>query len=251
MCFWFFFFLVLLYNQLKQKLMPTPLIHCSVEHYHQMKFDDLGDFGLTVKSGFFSNNPPFIVQPITETVFGDSITDYTTKHAAYKSGGLLQKGPFLIAKDTLITNLDKIAVEVDKVALGNPDIITLSGNVPTDGSKSHAVKPGQAVVTIERGMPLEIVTKCALVHGAKHYGCILVQGGPLPNNVELLDSGKLVVNFNGVVPFPSNGIVVDLNDQREKHFPNLAHDVTYYAYYFCVNSAGVGPLSDPVSIVCW
>jgi hypothetical protein len=230
--------------------MPTSLIHCSVEHYHQMKFDDLDDFALTVKAGFFGNIATFPVQPVTETVFGASVSNYTAKYAAYKSGGLLQKGPFLIAKSELMGYMDDICVEVDKVALGNPDIITLSGNVPTDGSKSHAVKPGQAVVTIERGMPLEIITKCALVHGAKHYGCILVQGGTLPDNVELTDSGKLVVALNGG-PIPANVIVVDLNDQREKHFPNLVHDAIYYAYYFCVNSAGVGPLSDPVSIVCW
>jgi hypothetical protein len=221
------------------------LMHCSRDHYHSMSPDTLDVFAVGVKSGFFGNNPPFTVQPFTEATLQGNITDYVTKRGLYKTGGLAQR-----TRAVLLAGLDSIADEVDKVAAGNGDIITLSGNVATDGTRTASVKPLQPVATLERGGTRELIARCETVQGAKHYGCILVENQPLPAYVVLSESGKLIFDFSSQPPtVPS--MIVDLSDQREKHFTNLTHDATYYLYMYAVNSAGVSPLSDVVSMVCW
>ena len=229
-------------------------IHCSLS-YHNMELDKVESFCLGVKAGYFGHNPPFTVLPLTELAYEDLIKDYVFTRAAYVNGGELQKGPFLLAKAALMEATDSLASATDKVAKGDAAIITLAGFEPTKTGNSEGVKPGQCVVTVKRGIAGELISNCALVTGAKHYGCIMVEGGALPDWVTISADGKIVIDASEFTPGPDpskiTGAQFDLTDQREKHFTGLKHDATYYFYYYAVNATGVGPLSEVVSMVCW
>jgi hypothetical protein len=224
-----------------------------------MDLDTVESFGLGVKAGYFGNNPPFTILPITAVALQGLIDDYVSKRAAYVSGGLAQKGAFMLAKAALMAALDSLAVETDKVAVGDEAIIILAGFVPTK-TAGEGTKPGQCVVTLKRGITGELISNCAIVPGAKHYGCIMTEGAPLPAGASITADGKLILtslnNPNPPIPnpFPQPEIIsaqFDFSDQREKHFMNLIHDATYYFYYYAVNATGVSPLSEVVSMVAW
>ena len=129
------------------------------------------------------------------------------------------------------------------------------GLKPRDPNHTAASKPDQAVVKVKRGAPLELIASCDSVPGAKYYGCLVTEGAPKPDWLTISPDGKAIVSFDHPappVPGPEmTGFIVDLNMQRIKSFTNLKHDVTYYFYYYVVNSAGVSILSEVVSIVCW
>jgi hypothetical protein len=227
--------------------MPNLKAHVSLS-YHELQLDLIENFCLGVKNGYFGNNPPFTVLPFTELVYQGKIDDYVNTRAAYVNGGESQKGAFILAKAALMTDTDSLAKETDIVADGDVGIIELAGFDATKTGSSEPSIPGQCVVTVKRGIAGQLISTCAKVDGAKHYGCIVVEGALLPNTVELTETGKLLIGSGGG-PLPT--MAIDLTDQREKQFSGLIHDVTYYFYYFAVNSKGVGPLSEPVSIVCW
>jgi hypothetical protein len=188
------------------------------------------------------------------------ITDYDDKLSDYQKGGEEQKGPFLVAKEALMDALDDIVTEVDEVADGDANIIILAGFVPTK-ERGETSKPGQGTVTVKRGIAGELISTCSQVNEAKHYGCIMTEGAPLPEWVIIDGNGRIVwENTPDPVPVPPDptptpgspvSIQLDFTDQRVKKFQNLKHDVTYYFYYYAVNAKGVGPLSEAVSMVCW
>ena len=232
-------------------------IHCNKE-YHRTSNQELKTFAEGVETGYFAHNPPFTVLPVTLIDFQALIEDYDNKLTAYENGGETQKGPFLIAKTALMDALDLLATETDKVADGNSELIILAGFEPTK-TKGETVKPGQTTVTVKRGIANELISTCALVEGARHYGCIVTEGAPLPEDIIIDGNGRIVWSANsspspgpGPLPGPTpTRVFLDFTDQREKHFTDLIHDVTYYFYYYAVNAKGVGPLSEAVSMVCW
>ena len=232
-------------------------IHCSLS-YHQTPPDEVESFALGIKAGYFGNNPPFTVQPFTELFFEGLITDYVNKRAAYVNGGETQKGPFLLAKTALMNAMDSLAIETDKIALGDTEIIILAGFTPTQAA-GESTKPEQCVVTVKRGIAGELIPGCAIIDNAKHYGCIMTEGAPLPEGVIINGDGRIVWNVETPEPVPGalaaepmfTSLQLDLTDQRVKHFLNLKHDVMYYFYFYAVNAKGVVPLSEVVSMVCW
>lgn len=236
-------------------------IHCNKE-YHRTSNQELKTFAEGVETGYFAHNPPFTVLPVTLIDFQALIEDYDNKLTAYENGGETQKGPFLIAKTALMDALDLLATETDKVADGNSELIILAGFEPTK-TKGETVKPGQTTVTVKRGIANELISTCALVEGARHYGCIVTEGAPLPEDIVINGNGRIVwATSSSPTPIPPSGptpgpgtsptrVFLDFTIQREKHFTDLIHDVTYYFYYYAVNSKGVGPLSEVVSMVCW
>lgn len=232
-------------------------VHCSLA-YHEMPLDGVESFALGIEAGYFGNNPPFTVLPFTQIVYHDKIDAYVAKRAEYVNGGLSQKGPFLLAKKALMDATDSLAVETDKVANGDADTIILAGFTPTKNTGEGA-KPGQCSVTAKRGIAGELIANCEIVEGAKHYGCIMVEGGELPPWFTINAEGRIIVDQSHWAP-PTTlaaepdkiiSIQFDLTDQREKRFTGLTHDAVYYFYYYAVNAKGVGPVSEVVSIVCW
>lgn len=231
--------------------------HCSLS-YHNMPLDEVESFALGIEAGYFGNNPPFTVLPFTQVAYHGKIDAYVAKRAEYVNGGSAQKGPFLLAKKALMADTDTLADEVDLKANGNPDIIILAGFTPTK-TPSDGSKPGQCVVTVKKGIAGELIATCEIVPGAKHYGCIMTEGGELPPWFTINAEGRIIVDQShwappttlAVEPGKIRSLQFDLTDQREKRFTGLTHDAFYYFYYYAVNAKGVGPVSEVVSIVCW
>lgn len=232
--------------------------YCS-RSFHESKAEELDPFALGVKAGYYGNNPPFTDVTITEVAFGLLITTYVNKRGDYVNGGETQKGPFLLAKAALMEGLDSLADKTDLVAAGNPDIVTLAGYTPTKVGNSDSNKPGQCVVSVKRGIAGELVATCEILPGAKYYGCIMVAGAPLPPWFTITDGGKVMIDLSFLPPPAAlgaeepvvKGVQCDLTSQRVKHFTGLKHDEVYYFYFYAVNAAGVGALSEGVSMVCW
>jgi hypothetical protein len=240
------YFFKFFHDYLTQKPIKMAKSRCSRE-YRRLGLDVLDVFALGVKTGVFTHDPPFTAPPMTESEFDDLIQAYPTMRSAYVQGGLAQKGDFLNAKAALLDGIDELADYVDEVADGDENIITNAGFVPTDITKTPAVKAGQPVVTVKRGIAGELFASCEKIAGVIYYGCIMTIGAALPDGVFLTPDGKLA--FEGTPG--TTRMAFDLTKQREKHFTGLTHDETYYFYFYAVNAAGVSPLSEVVSIVCW
>jgi hypothetical protein len=227
-------------------------IHCS-RAYHELAFEKIKAFCLLVKAGFFGNNPPFAILPLTEVDYETLITVYDAALTAYTNGGDAQHGAFLTAKTALMDATDLIAIAVDNVALGNDNIIILGGFTPTKAN-SEGVKPLQCIVTVKRGIAGELIPSCEKIDNARNYVCFVTEGAPMPEGGTIDANGRLVWTIDPLDPPvnpPFASLQIDFTIQRIKHFQNLKHDVTYYFYFFAVNATGTGPVSEVVSMVCW
>ena len=139
----------------------------------------------------------------------------------------------------------------------NPDMdaaaVQNCGLKPRDTVHTAAQKPAQPVGHAKRGAPLEIDAECDALDNAEYYGCLMMESGPLPDNVTITAEGKLVVGADkpsAAGPSPT-GLQADFTKQRKKKFTALKHDVNYWFYFYAVNAAGVSPLSEGVTIQCW
>ena len=227
-------------------------IHCNL-HYHESPLGEVESFALGVKAGYYGNNPPFTVLPLTAAALQLLIDDYGTTRAAYVNGGLLQKGPFLLAKTALMNALDSLTEEVDKVAAGNSEIIVLSGFRPTLPRGEGEAPARPTGVVVKRGATGELLAECPVVEGAQSYGCIVIAGNPLPAGFGLNGSGQFVIVEMAPTPPPPVGTidaVFDFTKGRKKRFTGLAPHTVYYIYFYAVNATGVSPLSDVASLEC-
>jgi len=193
--------------------------------------------------------------PIPEPIYYAQITTYVNTRGAYVQGGLAQKGPFLAARTTLINSLNSIAGYVDTVALGDANIITLAGFVPTKAVRSSAQVPEKPTnIKVKRASTGELVVECKTVTGALFYGCIMTRREPLPDNVYLNNNGQFILldDGNNIAAAATRQAVVavfDWNKNKKKRFVNLTPGEKYYFYFYASNSAGVSLLSDSVSAI--
>jgi len=220
-------------------------IHCSLG-YHFLNALDLPVFAGGVKKGVFSNTKHFDPAkepsiPVTESELDVLIAAEQQAYIAYKSGGVAQKAPYIIARKLLVSKIDLIAGYVDIVADGDAKIISIAGFEAT--SFGDFAKPGKPVV------PKEILITQGKLSGVLHaecesfgpnhqYGCIVTEGQPLSSNVKIDDNGQLQLP-----PNQSYYLWNDLNHNRKKTFSGLKEGVNYYFYYYVVNNLGVSPLS--------
>jgi len=130
------------------------------------------------------------------------------------------------------------------------------GLKPRDTTPTPVNKPETPMATIKRGVPGELIATCAIVPKAKYYGCLMLEGGPLPNWLHINSEGKIVVT--NMEKFATDeklgkvtGFQLDLTEKRTKRFAGLKPGATYYFYCYAVNSAGVSPLSEVISMMCW
>jgi hypothetical protein len=192
---------------------------------------------------------PPILQPAFQTI----ITNYFNARAAYNQGGLGQKGPFNDAKKAIFEALDEMGAYVDTIALGDPNIITLAGYVPTKGGKTKAPKPVQCTgVKVKNPETGKMVAECAAQDYVTSYVCIVTAGEPLPSVITISGTGQMLLDTpTGPQPVPQpEGAIIDFTTKRIKTFLNLTPTVRYYFAFFAINSTGVGGISLPVSKVC-
>lgn len=218
--------------------------------YHYLRVNDFPIFAVGVRDGIYGNATVFATPPILQADLQTLIDTYNTARAAYENGGTAQKGPYLAAKTALNGGLDQLAEYVDSVALGDGNIIMLSGFVPTKSTTSDAPVPVQLTdVRVSRGSTGEVMVECEKLDGASNYACIMTEGTPLPSGVVLNAKGQLVF-LVGDVPGAAASSVIDFNPTRRKLFIGLTPGSLYYFVMFASNASGVGPLSASVSIMC-
>lgn len=224
--------------------------------YHSIKPDLLTNFATGIRDGIYNNPALYTTPPMLITAFQAFIDTYTNARAAYKQGGLAQKGDYELAKAALMTALDQFAVYVNSVALGNPALITEAGFIPTKGNLTPIAPPTQPQgVTITRGLPGELYADCTASSVVDSWGGILVANNALPPGVGINEQGQIVYTDNnnpmpGPMPGPTPGSVVfimDFTKARRKKFTGLVIGTTYYYYMWAMNAGGVSPLSEGVS----
>lgn len=237
-------------------------VRCSLS-FHRSKLDVLDVFAVGVRDGIYTNTSVFATPPITDVNFQKAIDIYMNTRSAYKQGGKAQKGPFYAAKDALMANLDTTASYVDGIALGDANIITIAGYVPTKAVASATPAPSQFTkIELSRGISGHLFAECENQKVVDAYVCIMSVGEPLPVGAGITQGGQLTVGDAKVVPTPEEGepevkalgtgvAVFDFKKTRKKKYIGLTPGTTYWFYFFGINSAGVGDLSPGKSIVCW
>lgn len=234
-------------------------VRCSRYYYNRLSPDAVDTFAVGVRDGVFGHPAVFTAPPFTLAAFQTHIDNYMNTRAAYKQGGKAQKGAYLAARAALLDALGKLADTVDMVANGHEETILIAGFVPTKARNSGVAVPAVPHITaLKRGPTHELFAECAKVAGARYYGCILVQGQPLPALVSMNGLGQLVgVALQNESPAnsfqPANGSIIaaiDLTQGRKKHFVGLQKGVDYYFYFYAGNASGVSALSAPECIMC-
>lgn len=234
------------------------IIRCSLS-FHKLKLDTIPVFAGGIRDGVYNNPTFFVTPPITQVQFQGQLDDYNNTRSAYVQGGLAQKGPFLHAKSQLINTLDTMAEYVNSVALGDANLITLAGYVPTKGGKSETPAPVQATgVTVSRGTTGILLAECAKQDVAVSYCCIMTVGQPLQAGIVINEAGQMAISGEepakpeamALAAALTAGGVIDFNLNRKKKFINLTPGTTYYFVFFAINASGVGELSASVSAMC-
>ncbi len=130
------------------------------------------------------------------------------------------------------------------------------GLKPRDAKPTPTNKPDMPMATIKRGVPGELIATCGILPKAKYYGCLMLEGGQLPNWLRIDPDGKIALTNMNQISSDAHfskvtGFQFDLNEKRMKRFAGLKPGATYYFYFYAVNNAGVSPLSEVVSVMCW
>jgi len=240
------------------------VVRCSLG-FKKLKVKSIPVFAIGVKDGLYGNTMVFPMPTIAEPIFIALINTYNDTLGIYEQGGKGQFGAFDSARTALLNALDLNAKYVDTVAVGDENIITLAGYMATKGTRSAAVKPVQATgATAKADETGVIIAECAKQNSASSYGCILVAGSPLPAGINISDAGQLIFtevdsdnesgNTNTILANTLTNIftkgAIDFTVSRKKTFSNLTRGVTYYFYFFVINSKGVGKLSLPAQGWC-
>ncbi|MES2621992.1 MAG: hypothetical protein V4615_14170 [Bacteroidota bacterium] len=218
------------------------LPRCS-RNYRKFGILPLETFATGVKTGIYSNDPPFTAPPLTEAAFDLLIQTYSTRYDEYKSGGPLLKPVFNVAKTALVGGLNSLANFIDDLPALIDDTIMLGGFTPVKTTDTEAQIPTQPVLTsLKRGESNQIVAECNLIDGAEYYGCLIMVSGPA-NQVEM-SNGKLLLPGN-----MNTDIALDVTKSRRKVFNSLQPGVTYMFWFYAGNAAGVSNLSIPMALM--
>ena len=222
--------------------------------YRRMSGLHLPGFGTGVMNGVWDHplmfDPTSLTLPIpsTKAEFLALINAAQGSYATYDAGGKAQKSDYVTDSTNLIALLDKYAIYVNKVADGNAVIIVTSGFTAIHSEPAtKATTPGQPInVTILNGdVSGSLISETETFGPNHHYGCIVCESHPLPDVLQILPTGILVMPANLTFRIFHN-----FTNSRKKVFTGLTKGVEYYFYYYVFNSAGVGVLSVVVSKMC-
>ena len=95
--------------------------------YKKYKDDPLIAFAQGVHDALIKNAGQFPNLPVSLADLQDAITDFTTKRIAAVQGSVAQTEARKAARTVLLDKLNPLALHVEGVALGNPDIIRAAG----------------------------------------------------------------------------------------------------------------------------
>jgi hypothetical protein len=215
----------------------------------------------------YPNATTFTSPPMTEPLFSALISTYVSRYSAYVDGGATAKAEFLQTEEELLNAMNSTALYVDSVAQGDRNIIILSGFVPTKETNTPKQKPTELEnVEVTRGASGELLVSSDLQEGVDTYFCLLTANTPPPAWFNANEAGQVVFDDGGNTPTPPPGTdpqptpmtsdktlggIFDFTKGRKKKFMNLTPGTTYWVVMFGINTAGVGPVSQPISIVCY
>lgn len=217
----------------------------------------------------YPNAATFTTPPLTEVQFSTLITSYTSRYSAYVDGGATARAEFLQTEEELLNTMNSLALYVDTVAQGDRNIIILSGFVPTKETNTPKQKPTELEnVELTRGAMGEIMVGCDQQEGVDVYICVITPDSPPPAWFNPDKAGQVVFEDGGNTPYPplppgpdpqptpqpmqtGTAGIIDFTKSRKKKFMGLTPGTTYWVVMFGINTAGVGPVSQPVSIVCY
>lgn len=229
--------------------MSNVRVSLSYRHSTVAEFPEIAG---VVRDGVYGNPGTFATPPLTQLDYQAQLDDYNNKRYLYVNGGKAQKGPYQEAKDKLMGTLNSFADYVNGIAMGDENIILLSGYTPTKGTRSDYPTPAQPVnVVITRGASGVLYAECEKIDFAINYGCILSAGAPLPANMVMNGKGQLSY-VDGATPAPDNAVTgfIDFNLSRRKEFKNLDPGTVYHFVFFAANATGVSALSTSKSLMC-
>jgi hypothetical protein len=232
--------------------------------FKKLRQADLPIFAVGVKDGVYGNATVFPAPPIMATDFEILIANYTNKLGLLKTGGSAQRPGFEAAKTALTDGLVNTASYVDTLVNGDENIVILAGYKPSKPYSSDVAKPTKlngATLKRDDQESGKLIAECATQNGVNAYVCIITEGAPAPSNINITSAGQLILqgDSNPLPPTSStdgsdatNPIMAafDFNQNRRKEFTELTPLKTYYAVFFAINAGGVGPFSDPASVVC-
>jgi hypothetical protein len=225
-------------------------IKCKRSVYLTAKAGKLNVDASNVKQGMFVLHPlVFPTPPISEAILMALIITYNDAYSAYEKGGANQKGAYEAAKTALLNALDQLAIYVDSVADGDPNIITNAGFVATKGIYSKAPAPTQLLnIRLTRGAAGELFAWCEQQDYVDTYLCVLTAMAPLPPSMVINAGGQLFMG-NSAGTMPHSGFI-DMNKNRRKKFVGLNSGMIYYVTFIAVNAQGVSQMSVPVALLC-
>lgn len=222
------------------------IIICSRE-YHKGTIIEVQDLITEVSTGILAYPLKFTAAPFTKLESDAVVSEFISCKNAFHNGGKAQEPAWNKAFADGIQFLDKTADYVDGVAKGDADIITLSGHKPIHvNGRVPAQIPGEVLVIthIKDSSRGQIIVESEKMGDNVHYGCIMVQGMPLPAGFSIDDKGLMIF------PPCTAKIYHSVSNQKKKNFTNLVTGVDYYIYFYVVNAAGAGPISTALVINC-
>lgn len=207
----------------------------------------LDTFSNGVNNGIFSNPLVFVTPPMTSTELLDAVKNYNNALSVYEANGKNYKTAFLNAKKKLIDTLNTLVEYVNKIANGDPSIITMAGFFPTASSSQAAPKLEKILIVTVKATNVSgqviIETPAITGKGVSGYGLILVSN-------EWLDLNSFFNGILNVTPSEGQRIICDFTKSKRKVINGLDSNIVYYGYMFATNSTGVSPLSNPARVKC-
>jgi len=219
---------------------------CSRE-YHKGTIAEVQKLLKDTSAAILANAARFMSPPFTEPEAKAVYDAYTGTRSDYENGGKDQEPAWHTAYGNGIVFLDKSASYVDGVAQGDADTIILSRFNPVHvNPRVLSTIPGQ-VQTIthdKESVKGQIIVESEMMGDNVRYGCIMVEGMPLP--------ADFILGKDGTIIFPpcTARIFHSVSNQKKKTFNNLKTGTDYYIYFYVVNAAGAGPVSNVLIINC-
>ena len=166
-------------------------------------------------------------------------TDLRTKYLA-RNNGPVAKSEFDEAEHVCETWLYTAADYVNKVANGDVVIINKSTFTPIKNERTPAHVPAQSSVEVVAMKGGTIDLRAAKVEGYDSFIYILAWGTPLPQ----ISVVNHQVNISG-----SSNFVMMPSAKIHDHASGFAAGTAVTCWCLAQNSAGIGPLSNPVNVI--